>query len=166
MEWRRQLPSQIEFGTEERNPTGLDTSIWKRQAKRMNVIPWLAILVATVVCFFLGGRWVYPGVFGRAWAREAGVSEDSCKGGAKFKVLGATFVLTLLSTSVLSFCLAPHPGILYGAIAGLVVGLGWVASAIGTNYLYENKTLKLFAITSGYHVVRFLVAGVILGLMQ
>jgi Protein of unknown function (DUF1761) len=67
---------------------------------------------------------------------------------------------------VLSFCLAPRPGILYGAIAGLVVGLGWVASAIGTNYLYENKSLKLFAITGGYHVVRFLVAGVILGLLQ
>ena len=132
----------------------------------MNAIPWLAILVATIVSFFLGALWYSPFLFGRAWAREAGVSEDACKTGPKFKVLATTFVLTLLSTSVLSFCLAPRPGIAYGAIAGLVVGVGWVASAIGTNYLYENKSLKLFAITGGYHVVRFLVAGVVLGLMQ
>ena len=132
----------------------------------MNVIPWLAILVATLASFFLGALWYSPVLFGRTWAREVGMSEDACKGSPKFKVLGATFVLTLLSTSVLSFCLAPRPGILYGAIAGLVVGVGWVASAIGTNYLFENRSLKLFAITGGYHVVRFLVAGAILGVMQ
>jgi hypothetical protein len=132
----------------------------------MNAIPWLAILVATVVSFFLGGFWYAPFVFGRIWAREVGMSEDACKEGPKFKVMVATFVLTLLSTAVLSFCLAPRPGVVYGGIAGLVVGFGWVASAIGTNYLYEKKSLKLFLITGGYHVVRLLVAGVILGLLQ
>jgi hypothetical protein len=133
---------------------------------RMNAIPWLAILVATVASFFLGALWYSPVLFGRAWMREMGITEQQCGGKPPIKILVTTFVLTLLSTSVLSFCLAPKPGILYGTIAGLVVGMGWVATALGTNYLYEKKSLKFFAITGGYHVVRFLVAGAILGLMQ
>jgi len=130
-------------------------------------IPWLAILVATVVSFFLGALWYSPALFGRVWMREAGLGDQqSCGGRPPLRLLGTTFLLTLISTSVLSFCLSPKPGLTYGAVGGLVIGLGWVTTAIGTNYLFEGKSFKLFAITCGFHVVRFLVAGIILGLMQ
>jgi hypothetical protein len=129
-------------------------------------IPWIAILAATIASFFLGALWYSPVLFGRVWMRETGVDEEACRHGSNFRVLGTTFVLTLISTSVLSFCLSPRPGVLYGAIAGLVIGIGWVATSIGTNFLFEGRSFKLFAITGGYHVVRFLVAGIILGLLQ
>jgi hypothetical protein len=132
----------------------------------MSVIPWVPILVATLVAFFLGALWYSPVAFGRVWMRESGLGEEGCSGRPKALILGGTFVLTLISTSVLSFCLGPQPGTFYGVIAGLVVGLGWVATSIGTSYLFEKKSFKLFAITAGYYVVRFALSGFILGLLQ
>lgn len=131
----------------------------------MAVIPWLAILVATVASFLLGFLW-YSVLFGRVWMREAGLDEQACRGRSQLLLFGTTFVLTLISTSILSFCLSPKPGPGYGAVTGLVVGLGWVATSLGTNYLFEGRSLKMFAINGGFHVVRFVVAGTILGLMQ
>jgi len=133
----------------------------------MSVVPWLAILVATVVSFFLGALWYSPVLFGRVWMREAGLGDrPECGGRPPLRLLGMTFLLTLISTSVLSFCLAPKPGVFNGALAGVVIGLGWVTTSIGTNYLFEGKSFKLFAITCGFHVVRFVIAGVLLGLLQ
>ena len=132
----------------------------------MAVIPWVPILVATLAAFFLGALWYSPVAFGRVWMRESGLGEEGCSGRPKALILGGAFVLTLISTSVLSFCLGPQPGVFYGVIAGLVVGLGWVATSIGTSYLFEKKSFKLFAITAGFYVVRFVLSGFILGLLQ
>jgi hypothetical protein len=132
----------------------------------MTVIPWLAILVATVASFVLGGLWYSPFLFGCAWMREAGVDPQACRSRSRVFLFGTTFVLTLISTGVLSFCILPKSGPAYGAIAGLVIGLGWVTTSIGTNHLFEDRSWKHFAITCGYHVTRFLLAGAILGWMQ
>jgi len=132
----------------------------------MVVVPWLAILVATVASFFLGAIWYSPALFGRVWMQEAGLDEQAHGARSKLRLYGVTFLLTLISTSVLSFCLSIKPGVFYGAIAGLVIGIGWVTTSIGTNFLFENKSFKHFLITCGYHIVRFLIAGTILGLLQ
>jgi len=130
-------------------------------------IPWIAILIATVAAFFFGAFWYSKIAFGRTWMKEAGLSEAACKGKNPVVLLGTTFVLTLISVGVFSFCLGqPGPGIKYGAIAGLVIGIGWVATSIGSNYLFEGKSLKFFAINAGFHIVRFMIIGIILGLFQ
>ena len=45
---------------------------------------FLAILAAAVSAFLLGGLWYAPGVFGRAWMRDCGFTEESLRkmGGA------------------------------------------------------------------------------------
>ena len=40
---------------------------------------WLAILVATVAAFALGGVWYGP-VFGKAWQRLVGISDEDITG--------------------------------------------------------------------------------------
>jgi hypothetical protein len=132
----------------------------------MPVIPWMAILAATAASFFVGALWYSPALFGRVWRREAGLDEQTLGRSSKFRLYGTTFVLTLISTSFLSFCLSPGPGVFYGAMAGLVIGVGWVATSIGTNFLFEGKSLAHFLITAGYHVIRFLIAGTVLGFLQ
>jgi hypothetical protein len=132
----------------------------------MTVIPWLAIIVATVVSFLLGGLWYSPVLFGPAWKREVTLHEPSFAPQSKPGIYVVDFFLTLLSTSILSFCLAPHPGLLYGAVAGAVVGIGWVAPSIAVDLLFQGKSFKLFCITAGYHIVRFLIAGSLLGVLQ
>jgi len=51
-----------------------------------------------------------------------------------------------------------------GALTGFSVGLFWVATAMGTTYLFERKSLKLFAINAGYHISTFTIMGLILGM--
>lgn len=49
--------------------------------------------------------------------------------------------------------------------AGLAVGLGWIDTAVGANYLFEAKTLRHFANNAGYHVGRFVLIGLVFAVM-
>ncbi|MGM0852909.1 MAG: DUF1761 domain-containing protein [Bacillota bacterium] len=49
------------------------------------------------------------------------------------------------------------------ASAGFTAGLFWVATLMGITYLFERKSMKLFFINAGYHVVTFTLMGFILG---
>ncbi len=49
--------------------------------------------------------------------------------------------------------------------SGVGVGLFWVATSFGVNYLFELKSLKLWLINAGYHTLQFTLYGLIFGLM-
>ena len=51
----------------------------------------------------------------------------------------------------------------FGLVAGLATGLGFVSLALGVNYLFEGKPLKLWLINAGYNTVVFSVMGLIIG---
>ena len=51
-----------------------------------------AVLVAAVSGFVLGGLWYSPVLFGRAWQREAGLSDEQLKGTNMVFVFGLSFV--------------------------------------------------------------------------
>lgn len=68
----------------------------------MTEVSWLAVIVATVLSFVLGGLWYSPRVFGARWAEGCGVdleSEDAGKHAVK--ALSVQFVSTLLLAWVL-----------------------------------------------------------------
>jgi hypothetical protein len=48
-------------------------------------------------------------------------------------------------------------------MAGALAGIGWVATAIGVNYLFERKSFRLFLINAGYMAVSLTIMGAILG---
>jgi hypothetical protein len=50
-----------------------------------------------------------------------------------------------------------------GLFAGFMAGFTYVATAFGIAYLFEFRSLKLWAINAGYQVVVFSVMGAILG---
>ena len=51
----------------------------------------------------------------------------------------------------------------FGLFAGFATGLGFVSLALGVNYLFEGKPLKLWLINAGYNTVVFSVMGLIIG---
>jgi hypothetical protein len=53
-----------------------------------------------------------------------------------------------------------------GATTGFLIGLLFVAMAMGITYLFERKSLKLFFINAGYQIITFTVIGLILGLWR
>jgi hypothetical protein len=120
-----------------------------------------AVLVAAVSSFVLGGLWYGP-LFGKAWAREAGV--DLQKAGHPAKVFGGAFVFSLLAAYVFAMFLGPAPALKFALGAGAAAGFCWVAASFGINYLFANRSMKLWLIDGGYHTLQFTLFGLVLGL--
>ena len=130
----------------------------------MPEINWLAAIVAAVLSFVLGGLWYSPALFGKAWQRETGLTDEQLKGGNPAKIFGGSLVLAIAAACMFAMFLGPNPALGFATGAGVAAGLFWVASSFGINYLFERKSLALFLINGGYHTVQFTMFGVVLGL--
>jgi hypothetical protein len=122
-----------------------------------------AVVVAAAASFLLGGIWYGP-LFKNAWCREAGVDPDPAKGRHPAKVFGGAFVLALLAVFVFALFLGPKPELKFALGAGAAAGFCWVAASFGINYLFANRSFKLWLIDGGYHTLQFTLFGLVLGL--
>jgi hypothetical protein len=123
---------------------------------------YLAILTSALSTFLIGGLWYSPAVFGKAWMRENGFTEESLKGGNMLKIFGVSFLLAIISAVNLAMFMGPESNPTMGALWGFLAGAGWVATFVGTHYLFERKSFTLFLINAGYSIVVLTLMGVIL----
>lgn len=130
-----------------------------------NISFW-AVGIATVACFLVGGLWYSPILFGKVWQRENALSDENLKSRNMGRVFGAAFVLSFVMALNLAVFLSEGASLEFGALAGALAGFGWVAMALGVTYLFESKSLTLYLIDAGYHVVTFILMGAIIGAMQ
>jgi hypothetical protein len=121
-----------------------------------------AILLASLSTFLLGGIWYSPAVFGKAWMKENGFTEEGMKNSNMVKIFGLAFVLAIISAVNLAMFLQQEKQLVMGAVWGFAAGFGWVATFVGTHYLFERKSFKLFLINAGYSVVALMIMGVII----
>lgn len=123
----------------------------------------LAVIVAALLSFLIGGLWYSPLLFARIWMAEVGLSEAQTRD-AK---LGRVFGLSAVASLVMAFNLAAFIGAKaswsFGLFAGFATGLGWVSMSLGVIYLFEQRSLKLWLINSGYQVLAYSVMGLVLG---
>ncbi len=125
----------------------------------------LAILIASASGFLVGGIWYGP-LFGKAWQRAIGLSDNELKSANMIKIFGITFLFSLLSAVFLGHLLAHFDTDFYRTMMiSTGIALGFVVPAIGTNYLYGRKSGKLFAIDAGYWIVFYTAMGLIFGLL-
>ncbi len=116
-------------------------------------INYWAILVSALSTFLIGGVWYSPALFGKAWMRENGFTEESMKNANMAKIFGLAFVLGLIAAVNLAMFMGPESRWEMGALWGFLAGFGWVATFVGTHYLFERKSFTLFMINAGYSVV-------------
>jgi hypothetical protein len=126
-------------------------------------INWLGVLLAALATFVVGGVW-YSVLFAKVWQREAGVTDEQLKRGTVLVFVGS-FLLALVMAAVLAAFIGDG-GAGFGMLAGLAAGVAWVAAALGINYLFERRSLTLFAINASYNVVAFTAMGAIIGALQ
>ncbi len=125
-------------------------------------INWLSIIAAGVSAFLIGGVWYGP-LFGRTWMKEFGFTEEDLKQRNVPKTFGLSLVLALFAAINLDMFIGAEASLSFGAIAGLLAGIGWVATFMGIIYLFEMRSLAAFLINAGYCVIALTTMGAILG---
>jgi hypothetical protein len=126
-------------------------------------INWLAVLLAALSAFVIGGLW-YSLLFAKPWQRAAGVTDEQLKSGAVRIFVGSFLIAVVMAASLAAFI--GKGGAVFGLLAGLAAGITWVAAAVGINYLFERRSVRLFLINAGYNVLSFGMMGLIIGAMQ
>lgn len=127
----------------------------------------VSVFVAALAAFALGAGWYM--LLAKPWIEASGVPVDERgqpAGGASPALYAASFVCILIVAGMMRHMLASTgiqtPGA--GLVAGLGVGLFFIAPWITMNVLYSTRPLKLAAIDGGYAALGCAVMGLVLGL--
>ena len=125
-------------------------------------ISWLAVVLAAVSGFLVGGLWYGP-LFLKAWQREAGISHDDMSKRHPAWVFGGAFLLQLIAAFFLGHVYATYggPSPKTTILIALGIALAFIVTAFGVNYLFAGKSVKLWAIDSGYYIVTYTLMGAI-----
>lgn len=147
---------------------------------------FIAILVAAVSTMVIGMIWYHPKVFGNAWMKEIGMTEEQAKTGNMLKIFGFAFLFSFL----IAFSLPPavihefgaaqlnggdvtNPAYLeyvaacgekfrsfkHGALHGGMLGVFFAFPMIGMNALFEHRSFKYIFIHAGYWIVSLTIMG-------
>ena len=133
------------------------------RAMDISKLNFLAILVAAATTFMLGGLWYSPILFAKRWMRESGVSEEQTRQANMARVFGFAALASVVMAFNLAAFLGPEANVTFGLFAGFAAGLGWVAMSLGVIYLFEQRSMQLWLINSGYQVLAYTIMGGILG---
>ena len=118
------------------------------------------------LCFFLGGLWYSPLLFGNQWLKAIDKDKTFLESGNIKQIFAGAFVLALIMSFNLAGFVSGYESWTWGLIGGALAGMGWVAMSLGIIYLFERRSWKHFFINAGYLVFSFLVMGIILGLWK
>jgi len=142
----------------------------------IGTINWLAVLVAGLSSFVIGGIWYSPGLFGKAWMKDNNLTEQDVKNSSKGKIFGWTIIFSLLMAANLGMFLGDAPStcptgcvpkvnLEWGATAGFLAGI-WTFSAIAIHSLFEQKTWRIILINGFYSLVSLTIMGAIIGVWR
>lgn len=127
-----------------------------------------AVLVAALSTFLVGGLWYSPILFGKAWMKENGFTEEQLKeGGGMGRIFGTTFFLSLIMAIVLALFINDYTGagsLLRAIKIAALLSLGLMAANMGKHFLFERKSLRLFMIHASHDLVAMLLMASIIGL--
>jgi hypothetical protein len=124
---------------------------------------YLAIAISTVTYFVLGALWFGP-LFGKSWLKLVGLSvTEEDKKNALF-MFAKTFILDFIITfSVAVIIHLLKPTTVSSALqVSILIGLGFVVAPFLGNYMYAKRSMKLFTIEAGYHIVCIIIVSIIL----
>ena len=138
----------------------------------MTNINYLAVLVSAMAIFALGGLWYSSALFSKRWVVLMGKSEEEMKAASAgspmpLLLLGA-FVCGLLISFALAIVVNHFPP--FTALRGIEIGafcwLGFAASTSFATALFSMGPKQLWLINSGYNLVSFVIAGLILSVWR
>jgi hypothetical protein len=130
-------------------------------------VNYLAVLAGGLAIFLLGGLWYSPVLFAKRWISLQGVTEEEMKAKSQ-----GSMPLQFLQAFITGLCVSWAMAVLLNHFvnltilrAALVGVLCWVGFAGATSYataLFSQKSRHLWLIDSGFNLVSFVIACIIL----
>lgn len=131
----------------------------------MEDINWLALIVASILPLATGFLWYGP-LFGKAWMKESGMTEEKAKQMNPAKTYGLAVVFAFL----IAFFIVPmvffggpegmehgpggnHMTFGHGVVHGIFLAVAVALPVLATNALFEQKSFKYVAINAGYWIL-------------
>mgnify|MGYP000616216095 FL=1 len=135
----------------------------------MNIfdVNWLAVVAAAACGFLVGGIWYGP-IMGKKWMGAVGLTEEEIQGGSMGKIYGGAFAFSLLASWTLAHTFASYMqdlSVTVKILTAFGVALGFIIPAIGTNYLFSQKSKTLFFIDAGYWLLFYIAMGTVHALL-
>ena len=120
----------------------------------MGEIDWLAVVLGALAFFVVGAVW-YTALFGKAWQKATGLTDEQLKTGANMPLI---FGLAFLAELVVATTLAHQFSFGEPSARGkMMIALGYAGGlmipALAINYLFLRKSLTLFLIDAGHLLV-------------
>ncbi|WP_298550484.1 DUF1761 domain-containing protein [uncultured Algibacter sp.] len=154
----------------------------------MELLNPVAMLVAAISALVIGFIWYNPKVFGNAWMKAAGMTDEDVKGGNMVKILVLALIFAFLLSTALPGIVIHQMGVFsliggdpsiaepsyaalmadygdafrtfkHGVLHGVLTGIFIALPILGTNALFERKSAKYIFINAGYWIVTLGVMG-------
>lgn len=128
--------------------------------------PFIIILAAGVAGWIFGAIWY--GALSKPYQRALGLNPDDCK---DKKMPMAPMVVAFLAALVMSAVLYQLltnlgvMGVMGAAIAGLTIGLGFLATSIVVNNMFQQKSAMLTIIDAGHWTLALVIESVVIALL-
>ncbi len=129
-------------------------------------INYWAVLICGILAIGLAALWYSPMLLGKMWLIAIEKSEEELNENInKVKVYSISFIAQLVIALVLATIMnysgvtTPEEGIRIAFISWL----GFTATTMTINMLFEGKTFKQFVVDGGYHLIVFIIYGIVLG---
>jgi hypothetical protein len=128
-------------------------------------VNYLAVLVAAAAYWILGALWYSGGLFGEAWMRGIGKSEEQVK--ADFSPLNLLWVFVLAFITAYGIARVMtwvgEASVQIGLEIGLLAGVSFAFATLATHDVMESRSRALTAINALYTIIGFLLMGLIVG---
>lgn len=124
----------------------------------------LPTIAGAILNMIIGFFWYSPSLYGNTWVKLIGKNMDELKKGSN-----NAYLYVSLGSFIEAFVLANvlkqigTRDLVSGALWGLLIWLGFVATTMAANYMFASRPQKLYLIDTGYHLVSLLVMGAVLG---
>jgi hypothetical protein len=113
---------------------------------------FLEPLIGGLAAFLLGFAW-YTALFGKVWQGETGITDEEAQSGMAL-THGLSFLMMCIISFGINYVINLHTPeeqtFVHGAFHGVLASALYCVPAVAINYLYQKKSLKLFAIDAGY----------------
>jgi hypothetical protein len=126
---------------------------------------WVAILVAAIASFLFEALWF--SVFMSQWLAGIGRTMEwlTSSGMSPAIQYGVAILCSVIVATVLTICIqaSGEQTALRGIICGAIIWFGFVATSWATEYIFEVRTLQIYAINAGYSLFDLMLIGAIVG---